>query len=75
MATVILQGHHRTPLLQINHQKLPIDSTASCPAHALRGFGPKKGARPYALPLRGGRKDVLGRVSANYVPYFIKIKI
>ncbi|MBC2734551.1 MAG: hypothetical protein HF981_09360 [Desulfobacteraceae bacterium] len=71
MATVILKGHHRTPLPQINHQKLTIDSTASCPAQDLRGFEPKKGARPYALPLRGGRKDVLRKVSANYVPYFV----
>ena len=32
-----------------------------------------KGARPYALPLRGGRKDGLHEILANYVPFFIKI--
>jgi hypothetical protein len=31
-----------------------------------------KGARPYALPLRGGRKDVLWKTKANYVPCFDK---
>jgi len=33
---------------------------------------PKKGARPNALPLRGGRKDVLNLNKANNMPKFGK---